>query len=219
MSLFRDIALSDLDRKAHTHLGSHVVVKSLAQQAGLHGLPRYVAEYLIAKYVQPETWQTDLAKVQDKVRDLLPNVERRELLKDRLLRVGEAVVIDHVEVRVDLRNGQRWGRIQALQDDMVRVPAPLLEQHAGLLLGGLWGTAKIRYSPETDGAHPNELSSFTPFQVGPPDLDQYCASRAKFTSDEWIGLMLQSAGYAPEVFPTRRVRLLLLSRLMPLVER
>jgi ATP-dependent Lon protease len=219
MSLFKDIALSDLDKKAQTHLGAHVVVKSLAQQAGLHGLPRYVAEYLIAKYVHPDNWQADLAKVEEKVRDLLPNVERRELLKDRLLRVGEAVVIDHVEVRVDLRSSQRWGRIQALQDDMVRVPAPLLEQHPGLLLGGLWGTARIRFSPEVDAGHPNELIAFTPFQIGPPDLDAYRASRAQFSSDEWIDLMLQSAGYAPQAFPTRRVRLLLLARLIPLVER
>src|SRR6266566_1627774 len=219
MSLYEDIPLSELDHKAREVFGEHVVVKSLAQQAALHGLPRYVSEYMIAKYVKPESWRDDLARVQAKIKELLPDLERRELVKEQLLRTGEVTLIDIVEARVDLRNGQRWCRVQGINDDKVRVSAALLEQHTGLLLGGLWGTARLKYSPETDAANPNELLAFTPFQVGPPDLAKFRESRARFSTDEWIGLMLQSAGYAAEAFPGRRVRLLLLARLAPLVER
>jgi ATP-dependent Lon protease len=219
MSIFEEISLSDLDRKTRELFGEHVVVKSLAQQAAFHGLPRFVAEYLIAKYVHPETWREDLSKVQAKIRDLLPDLDHRELVKDRLLRVGEVTLIDFVEARVDLRNGQRWARVQVLSDDKVRVPAVLLEQCPGLLLGGLWGTVKIKYNPEVDSTAPNELLAFTPFQVGPPDLTAFREHRARFTSEEWLGLMLQSAGYAPAAFPNRRHRLLLLARMVPLVER
>src|SRR6516165_6277023 len=103
MSLYEEVPLSELDRKARAVFGDKVVVKSLAQQAVFHGLPRYVAEYLIAKYVRPEAWREDLAKVQAKIKDLLPDLERRELTKDRLLRTGEITLIDNVEARVDLR--------------------------------------------------------------------------------------------------------------------
>jgi ATP-dependent Lon protease len=218
MSLFEDVPLSELDRKAREVFGEQVVVKSLAQQAAFHGLPRYVSEYLIAKYVNPESWREDLAKVQSKIKDLLPDLDRREWVKDRLLRTGEVTVIDFVEARVDLRNGQRWARVPALNDDRVRAPGPLLEQCPGLLLGGLWGTVRVKYTPETDSAAPNELIAFTPFQVGPPDVASYRSRRSQFSSDEWLGLMLQSAGYAPLAFPNRRQRLLLLARLIPLVE-
>jgi ATP-dependent Lon protease len=218
LSLFDAFALSDLDRKARQVFGEHVVVKALAQRAAFHRMPRYVSEYLIAKYVRPESWQEDLEKVQGKIKDLLPEADRRELVKEQLLRTGEVVVIDHVEARIDLKNGQRWARMDALGDDRVRVPAHLLEQQPGLLLGGLWGTVRTRYQPEADADHPNELVNFTPFQVGPPDLAAYRAGRAQFTTDEWLGLMLQSAGYAPEAFPGRPLRLLLLARLAPLVE-
>jgi ATP-dependent Lon protease len=173
---------------------------------------------MIAKYVKPESWQDDLAKVQAKIKDLLPELDHRELVKDRLLRTGEIIVIDNVEARVDLRSGQRWARVPAINDERVRVSAALLEQNPGLLLGGLWGTARVRYSPEIDGTAPNELLAFTPFQVGPPDLAGHRERRRQFTTDEWMGLMLQSAGYAPEAFPNRRQRLLLLARLVPLVE-
>ncbi len=218
MPLFDDFSLSELDQKARQVFGEQVVVKALAQRAAFHRLPRYVAEYLIAKYVRPDTWKEDLEKVQAKIKDLLPETDRRELVKERLLRTAEVVLIDHVEARIDLKNGQRWARVDALGDDRVRVPAPLLEQHPGLLLGGLWGTARLRYHPEVDANYPNELVDFIPFQVGPPDVAAYRAGRGQFTTDEWIALLLQSAGYAPEAFPSRRLRLLLLARLAPLVQ-
>ncbi len=219
MSLFDDFPLTELDKKAHAVLGDKVVVKSLAQQASLQQLPRYVSEYLIAKYVKLETWRDDLAKIQAKIKELLPDLEHRELLKEKLLGRGEVTLIDHVEVRVDLKGGQRWGRVPALGDPKVRVPRAIVEQSPGLLLGGLWGTAKIRYTPEANSEAPNELASFTPFQIGPPDIAAYQAARAQFTSDEWAALVLQSAGYAPGAFPDRRTRLMLFARMVPLVER
>ncbi len=219
MSLYDELPLTDFDRKAREVLGEQVVVKSLAGQAVFQGLPRYVSEYLIAKYVQPATWREDLAKMQAKIKDLLPDLERRELLKEKLLRLGEVTIIDNVEARIDLKNGQRWARIPSLQDDKIRLASPLLQQYPGLLLGGLWGTAKIKYAPEIDSSAPNELIAFTPFQVGPPDLDAYRANRSKFTADEWLTLMMQSAGYDARSFADRRTKLLLLARLIPLVER
>ena len=219
MSLFDDFPLTELDKKARAILGDKVVIKSLAEQAALRRLPRYVSEYLIAKYVKPKTWKDDLAKINAKIKELLPDQEHRELLKEKLLSRGEVTLIDQVEVRVDLKGGQRWGHVPALGDSRVRVPAALVEQSPGLLLGGLWGTAKIQYTPETDSGAPNEIVSFTPFQIGPPDVAAYRAARSRFTTDEWAALMLQSAGYSANAVPDRRTRLLLFARMVPLVER
>ena len=219
MSVFDDHPLTELDKKARAILGEKVVVKSLAAQAAFQRLPRFVSEYLIAKYVKPDTWKDDLARIQSKIKELLPDQEHRELLKEKLLSRGEVTLIDNVEVRVDLRQGQRWARVPALGDQNVRVPQAVTEQNPGLLLGGLWGTAKVRYAPEEDSAAPNELVAFTPFQVGPPDVAEFRAFRSQFTSDEWASVVLQSVGYSAGAFPDRRTRLLLLARMIPLVER
>ena len=219
MSVFDDHPLTELDKKARAILGEKVVVKSLASRAAFQRLPRYVSEYLIAKFVKPDTWKDDLAKIQSKIKELLPDQEHRELLKEKLLSLGEVKLIDIVEVRVDLRKGQRWARVPALGDPNVRVPQTVTEQHPGLLLGGLWGTATVRYAPEEDSATPNELVAFTPFQVGPPDVAEFRAFRSQFTSDEWASVVLQSVGYSAGAFPDRRTRLLLLARMIPLVER
>jgi ATP-dependent Lon protease len=219
VALFDEHPLTALDRKAHALLGDKVVVKSLAAAAAFHRLPRYVSEYLLAKYVKPDTWQADLATIQAKIKELLPDLEHRELLKEKLLAKGEVTLIDAVEARVDLKGGQRWARIPALGDNKVRVPAAVTEQNPGLLLGGLWGTVKVQYTPEDDPDAPNRIASFTPFQIGPPDVAGFRAARGQFTTDEWAALLLQSAGYSAGAFPDRRTRLLLFARMVPLVER
>jgi ATP-dependent Lon protease len=219
MSLFEESSLTPLDRKARTLLGDRVVVKALAQQAAFHRLPRYVSEYLIAKFVRLESWQEDLEKVKTRIKDALPELSQRELLKERLLRTGEVPIIDLVEARIDLRNQQRWARVQAVQDDSVRVGEAVLSQFPGLLLGGLWGTVKLRYSPETDAAAPIEMIAFSPFQVGPPNVAEFKTGRAQFNVAEWTVLMLQSAGYSANAFRHRRQLQLILARLVPLVER
>lgn len=219
MSLFDEHPLTELDKKAYATLGDKVVIKSLAAQSAFHRLPRYVSEYLIAKYVKAETWRDDLVKLQANIAEALPDLERRELLKEKLLSRGQVKLIDNVDARVDLKGGQRWARVPALGDSNVRVSAAVVEQCPGLLLGGLWGTATIKYAPEADAGAPNELIAFTPFQVGPPDVAEFRAARAKFTSDEWASLILQSAGYSANAFPDRRTRLLLFARMVPLVER
>src|SRR5690348_7163022 len=133
MSLFEEASLTPLDRKARSVLGENVVVKALAQQEAFHRLPRYVSEYLLAKYVKPESWQCDLENVKTRIKDALPELSQRELLKERLLRTGEVAIIDMVEARIDLRNQQRWARVQAVQDDRVRIGEKLLTQFPGLL--------------------------------------------------------------------------------------
>ena len=219
MSLFEQKSLTAADRKAKSVFGDQVVVKALAQEAAFHRLPRFVSEYLIAKFVRPESWQQDLEKVKTRIKDALPELSHRELLKDQLLRKGEVTIIDLVEARVDLRSQQRWAQVQAVQDDRIRIGEPLLTCHPGLLLGGLWGTVKLHFTPETDPTAPIEMVSFTPFQVGPPNVGEFKAKRSQFTTEEWTNLLLQSAGYNAQAFPRRRQQLLVLARLVPLVER
>ena len=76
MSVFDDHPLTELDKKARAILGEKVVVKSLASQAAFQRLPRFVSEYLIAKYVKPDTWKDDLARIQSKIKELLPDQEQ-----------------------------------------------------------------------------------------------------------------------------------------------
>src|SRR5207244_5586857 len=50
------------------------------------------------------------------------------------------------------------------------------------------------------------------------DFEEYCTGRKGFTTDEWIDLLLRSSGLEPLRFE-RRLKLLLLSRFIPFVEK
>ena len=57
-----------------------------------------------------------------------------------------------------------------------------------------------------------------PIQMSSFDYDGYLDARGKFTTDEWIDLLIQSIGFDPEKFG-RRGKMLQLVRLIPFVER
>jgi ATP-dependent Lon protease len=199
--------------------GDRIVNKGLAQQGSFSRLPRYVAEYIVAKYVHEETAESDLERIKDQIRRRFPDPDQREVIKNELLRAGHYTLIDRVEARVDLREESRWAVIPSLGEDRVRLDGRIADANPKLLAGGSWGTVELGYRPEVDEKNPLEVTGFTAFQVNVTGLQDYIAGRARFTSDEWIDLLLGSVGYEPSYFPARRTKLLLLSRLVPLLER
>ena len=62
------------------------------------------------------------------------------------------------------------------------------------------------------------IEKLTPIQIAAFDLAEYQRLRGEFTTDEWIDLMLRSMGYEPAEM-TKRLKLLFLTRLIPLCER
>jgi len=68
------------------------------------------------------------------------------------------------------------------------------------------------------GKNPFWVDKLTPIQLATFDLDEYRRLRAELTTDEWLDFMLRSMGYEPTVME-RRLKLLFLSRLIPLCER
>ena len=81
MAGLEDFALTELDRKAMQTLGDKVVVKQLAQQTVFDKIPRYVSEYLLAKYVKIESHTEDLARMQSRIKQLLPSQDEGQLLR------------------------------------------------------------------------------------------------------------------------------------------
>jgi ATP-dependent Lon protease len=62
------------------------------------------------------------------------------------------------------------------------------------------------------------IDTLKPIQIARVDYDGYRETRDKFTTEEWIDLLMQSIGFEPSLFG-RRSKLLQLLRLIPFVER
>jgi len=213
-----EFPLTELDRKAEATLGDKAVLKSMAAATSFQRLPRYVSEFIIANYVKRDTRAKDIETVKEMIRTLMPEQDQKEHTQHRLLSAGQLKVMDNLDARIDLKTGKRWVFVPCIDDNDVRISAEILNANPGIL-DGMWGTATIQYAPETDAKAPNELTSFKPFQLKSPDLAEYRAFRGKFSTDEWMALVLQSAGYSAAAFPERRTKLLLIARMLPLVEK
>lgn len=201
-----------LDRKLAEVFPGRVLAKSLSRRQVFHRVPRYVVEYLLAKYA-PDGDEPRVQKVQQLLQERYPGPEQREWVKDRLLRDGKFVLIDELEVQVDLGSGRHTARVPSLGDLRVDVPFELPERFPGVL-HGLWGTIGLAY----DAADRRiRVEDFVPFQVERVDLAAFQAARGRFSDDEWVELLLRSVGLEPRGM-SRRLRLLYLARLTPLVE-
>jgi len=204
------------EQKLQSVFGNAVVHKGTVREAGLPRLPQYVVEYLVATHISTANAASDLGTMREHIARNFPEAEAREVVKARLVQEGEVVIIDKASVEVNLRTGKLVCSLTFLGESNVDILEGVVNKHPRLLTGGMWGAYRIKYNY---GKKRNSLvvRGVMPFQVDTPDLDEYAQFRGKFTTDEWIDVLLASVGYEPDQYNGRQ-KLLLLTRLVPALE-
>jgi len=214
---------SDLDRKINEHFAGAVVRKDLVKAVkGNAIVPSYVLEYLLGQYAASDDEATIQAGI-DKVRDILAQhyVHRNEseLVKSKIKERGRYRVIDKVSVTLNEKDDVYQATFANLGISNVVVDSATVNAHQKLLVGGVWCLCDVEYFHTEDArVSPWILGSLKPIQMSNFDYAGYLDARAKFTTDEWIDLLIQSIGFDPDKFG-RRAKLLQLVRLIPFVER
>jgi len=207
--------LSDLNARVRRCFGDYAVDKRLAYELQLAKLPRYVSEYLISEF-QPTGpgWEDRLRRF---VREHYFEPEEKEVVKHRLVTEGRVRVMDELRVYVELETKSHIGVIQSL-DITVEVPAGIVEKNKATLITGMWGLITIERNPVAEmGRSPAIVTDFKPFQA--PDIDPRILREARdcFNLDEWVEVLINTIGLEPRVY-SQRQRMLLLSRLVPVIE-
>ncbi len=202
-------------------LGQAVVLpKGLALQVQAQGMvPRYVTEFLLAQRPATEA----VAAIRDYLEQHHPLPRDRNLWRHRLVQKRAMRIVDRLDVAVDVETGQHVAKITSL-GLTCRIASELVGSHPGLLSGGMWGRIDLVWDPVGDDVPATAVLDFRPVQVQ-ARLDQYLEGRHYFTADEWIDLLLTSAGYEPvavtdglDAQAALRCKLLMLMRLAPLAE-
>ena len=213
---------SPLDAKILEYLSDRVVLKSLTRwNEQYREFPRYVLEYLCARYVDP----TDPAPGQERIDSLLADryidSSAKELIKSRIRENGDYALLGELRIRLDERRDHYWAEVPAIGSNTVRVSERVREEYGDVLLtSGAWGTISIEYDPSYrlgSTIHPFYVREFRPFQVTRLSLDDYVRKSSLFSEDEWLDLVIQSIGFNPDRF-NRREKFLYLMRLVPFVE-
>ncbi|MFW6116593.1 MAG: BREX system Lon protease-like protein BrxL [bacterium] len=213
-----------MDQKVSSLLSDRVVLKPLTRwNEAYKEFPRYVMEYLCARYVDPDNPMPGQQRIDRILSEHYVESGAKELIKSRIKEQEDRgyVLLGQLRVRLDAARDHYWAEVPALDDNFVRVSHQVLHEHGeALLSGGAWGTMTIEYdaSYELKGRiYPFYIREFHPFQITRLDLDDYVEKRRLFDTEEWIGLLMQSIGFSPERL-TEREKMLMLLRLVPFVE-
>ena len=215
-------ALTSTDKKVQRLMGDRVVLKPLTRwNEAYKEFPRYVLEYLCARYVDPGNPVAGQARIDRLLQEHYVESDARELIKSRIKEKSEYILLGSLQVRLDAARDHYWAEVPALGDSFVRVSQRVLSEYGETLMtGGAWGTMTIEYDAKYElkgRIYPFFVRDFKPFQITRLDLDDYLAKRRQFETNEWIDVLVQTVGFNPTRF-TEREKLLMLLRLVPFVE-
>ena len=215
--------MSELDNKINEQFSGLVVRKDLVKAVkGNAIVPSYVLEYLLGQYCAT----SDEASIQsgiETVKEILRKhyVHRNEsgLIKSITKEKGRHKVIDKISVSLNDKSDAYEATFSNLGINKVIVDSDTIKKHPKLLVSGVWCIADVEYEfTEDKNASPWLLSSLKPIQISSFDFDGYLSARQRFSTDEWIDLLIQSIGFNPEIIG-KRSKLLQLVRLIPYCER
>lgn len=212
----------DLDDKANRLFAGKVVRKDLVRKVKTGAnVPVFVLEFLLGKYCASSdemAIQMGLGVVNDTLANNYIRADESMKAQSKVKEKGRWTFIDKVKVR--LVDSDYWAELSNFGNKFVRIPTEYVRDYERLLTGGIWAQVemKFEYDEENRGKNPFRIEKLTPIQIAAFDLAEYQRVRAEFSTDEWIDLILRSMGYEPAEM-SRRLKLLFLTRLVPLAER
>lgn len=211
-----------LDDTANRLFGGKVVRKDLVRKVKVGAnVPVFVLEYLLGKYCASSDEAGILMGLQVVNDTLAQNYIRADesmkaqaMVKDR----GKHSFIDKVKVRIV--DSDYWAEVVNFGHKNVHIPEHYVRDYERLVMGGVWAQVDMRfaYDEESRGKNPFWIDRLVPIQIATFDLEDYRRGRRDMSSDDWLDLMIRSMGYEPTAM-SRRLKLLMLVRLIPLAER
>ena len=169
-----------------------------------------------------------------------PELRDKDKILHDIMTLGSYTFMDEFKVDTDIKGGRHRLIIPCLNVRDAKILSTILDENADLLRSGMWGIATLKYVPEEEEAFgsvalstsptnqrkrrnvnadstPMLMTKFTPFEVSNVALSEFALKRKDFTREEWIEVLVRSIGLNPGAY-TEYQKLLLLSRLVPLVE-
>jgi ATP-dependent Lon protease len=220
------IVMDDLDRKAAEAFDGYLVRKDLVRKyARQYPVPTYVVEFLLGRYcasVDEQEIQEGLAIVEKQLRDRTVRTGEEELFKARAKEQGSVKLIDLVRARVDTKHDCYVAELPSLALNDVRIADELVRENERMLTDGFYAEVTLSYDAvvaQEYGGRPFAIDALRPIQMSKSDaLEVLARGRARFSTKEWIDLLLRSVGLEPASLDERAKRVALL-RMVPFVER
>src|SRR6266542_903261 len=216
--------MPQLDKKSSSVFAGKVVRKDLVRKVKVGAnVPVFVLEYLLGKYCatdDPVAIDAGLRVVNSTLAESFVRPEEANKAQALVKEKGRHTFIDKIKVRYLAEDDKYWAEGLNFGHKYVHVPDRYVRDFDRLLMGGVWAEIEIRhqYDEEARGHRsPFWIEKLTPIQLASFELEAYCESRRRFSSDEWVDALIRTIGMEPGDFP-RRLKLLFLIRLISLCE-
>ena len=208
-----------LDRKIAGLFPDVCVHKGLAARAGLTGrtIPAFVSDWLVSRY-SDGSGSINSDGMQKFVAKYLPDKKQKETLMYDLRNGTPLKILDSFSVKVHPTKGTLQLRIPCLDLNGLVLDS-IVDANPLLLMGNVWGSGTLTWMPsqEKEGTYDVVMTNFNPMQAASIDLGYFLAKRKEFDLAEWLALLSRTMGYDERKYSTRQ-KLLILSRLLPLIE-
>lgn len=202
-------------------------------------VPTYVLEYLLGQYCSTDDQDiidAGLTKIKRVLTENYVRPDQSEYIKSKIRENGQYTIIDKISVVLNEKVDKYIAYFTNLRIDPFEVSPDLVIHNEKLLLGGIWCMLKISYNKqeEDDGEDifgekkkakkkdkfqsPFSIDSLKPIQMPNLNLNSIIEARKNFTKDEWIDLLLRSAGYEPTELSNKQ-KMHYLLRMVPMVEK
>ena len=208
-------------------------------------VPTFVLEYLLGMYCStddPDMVEQGLARIRKILTENYVRPDESERIKSKIWELRQYTIIDKVSVRFDEYRGIHVATFANLSIDPVVMPEDYVRSYPKMLCGGMWCILRMEYFHLDDELNdeladvfgdpkparksknsgpednPYRIGNLTPIQMPNIDLDDIITKRKSFTTEEWMDLLLRSAGYEPDSLDLR-TKLHFIERMVPLVER
>ncbi len=213
---------TSLDDLLNRHFAGKVVRKDLTKlvKEGAN-VPVYVLEYLLGTYCasNDETIIKDgLVTVKNILAENYVRPDEAEKVKSTVRERGSLKIIDKITVTLNEKRDVYEALLANLGVKGVEVSTSYVKKFEKLLVGGIWCIVTLQYFyEENQKGSPFIIQDLKPIQMPNMDLEELFQGRRAFTEEQWIDVLLRSAGMEPTNF-SERVKWHLLARMIPLVE-
>lgn len=195
-----------------------------------------------------EAIEIGLSKIKRILSENYVRPDQSEYVKSKIKENGQYTIIDKITVVFDDREDKYVARFTNLRMDPFEVSSDLVIHNEKLFVGGIWCILKIEYvglerereeneqetfeedifgnqkkkkkikKKKSKYDSPFEIASLKPIQMPNLDLDEIKQARSNFSKEEWMTLLLRSAGYEPEEL-TEKEKLHYLLRFVPFIQK
>ena len=227
ISEINNLVGDNLDKKANEVFAGKVVRKDLVRKVKVGAnVPVYVLEYLLGKYCATDDVQAidaGLKIVNNTLADNYVRPDESMKAQAKVKSKGRHSFIDKIEVRLVASEDKYWATLINFGYKYVHISDRDINKYEKLLQGGIWAQIDMEYLYEMEDGSKNKspfrIRQLQPIQIAAFDINEYIENRKAFTTDEWIDFLIRTIGLEPSVPEfTRRKKLLILSRFIPMIE-